>query len=233
MSRRKFLCALAGAVSLAFAGCGNSEEQQAKAFADFLDHRILEKPGLHVPDLSEEERASFGRFAQDYGIVRGFQDDLDASVKDYALRLHPVPPNASLGDLAKYKPDLMAVREWMVKIEGALDGALARAQAARAALKQPDILKSRFDQVFERTVVTPHKVMHEIIPPSRDLLDAEIAIADFMIAHKADIATVGTQLQVSKPEVRNELQRLLAAYNAKAPQLAEANRKFEALGHGP
>jgi Protein of unknown function (DUF3053) len=233
MQRRNFLCALIGFAVLALAGCGDAEEQQAKAFADFLDHRILEKPGLHVPTLSDGERTSFGKFAQDYAILSVFHDDLNEAVKDFATPMHPPPPGASVADFAKMRPDFATAREVMTKVGDSLDGALARAQAGRAALKQPDIVKTRFDQAFDRMVVTPHKVMREIVPPTVELLDAEIAIADFVGAHKADITTVGQQMQVTKPDILNRLQKLLDTYNAKVPQMGEIRRKMESLNRGP
>jgi hypothetical protein len=99
-------------------------------------------------------------------------------------------------------------------------------------LKQQDVVKSRFDQAFERIVVTPQKLMREVIPPSLGLLDSEIAIADFVIAHQADIVVSGNTLQVAKPDVRKELQKLLDAYSAKIPQLKELHRKVDSLTNG-
>ncbi|MGP0061614.1 MAG: DUF3053 family protein [Beijerinckiaceae bacterium] len=80
--------------------------------------------------------------------------------------------------------------------------------------------------------VTPQRLMREVIPPSLGLLDSEIAIADFVIAHQADIVVSGNTFQVAKPEVRKELQKPLGAYNAKIPQLKELHRKVDSVTNG-
>lgn len=229
---RQLVWALAGVAFIFVSGCAPSEEQQAKSFADFLDQRILDKPGLHVPALTDEERRSFGRFAEDYAVLSGFQAELNTAVKDYAAKLHTVPPRPSVGEIAKYKPDFVAARDFMMKIDRELDGALARAQAARAGLKQPELVASRFSQAFERMVVAPHKVARAIIPPTVNLLDAEIAIADFVAAHQADIVANSFVVEVNNPEVRKELQSLLDAYKAKVPELNTLREKVNSVMHG-
>jgi len=45
--------------ALATAGCFNSEPQQRRAFITFLQTRIVDKPGLHIPIMSEKDVADF------------------------------------------------------------------------------------------------------------------------------------------------------------------------------
>src|SRR5271156_6900450 len=61
------------------AGCDN-EPAERKAFIEFLQTRIIDKPGLHVPHLTPEEAKSFGPYAQQYAVITDFNDGLDRSV---------------------------------------------------------------------------------------------------------------------------------------------------------
>jgi hypothetical protein len=230
MQRRDFLYAVLGLALLALSGCGPSEEQQAKALADFIDQHTLQRQGIHLALPSKEERETFGRFAQDYEILTNFQIDTNASSKELWTRLRGVPQMMSAGDPTKFRPEIATARESMIKMNQIVDDAVSHAQDARAALKQPEVLKTRFDQAFERVVFTQQKVMHDILPAMLDGFDAELAVVDFIIAHKANITGSGMNLQVDKPDVRAQLQKLLDAYNAKVPGIREAQRKIQTAG---
>ena len=54
---------------LLLAGCGGNEGQQRAAFTEFLQTRILDKPGVHLPRLSDEDKAHFGPYADHYAII--------------------------------------------------------------------------------------------------------------------------------------------------------------------
>src|SRR5580658_7491601 len=61
------------------AGC-DDEPAQRKAFIEFLQTRIIDKPGMHVPHLTPEEAKSFGDYAKQYAIITDFNDGLDRVV---------------------------------------------------------------------------------------------------------------------------------------------------------
>ena len=66
-------------LGLVLAGC-NDEPAERKAFITFLQTRIIDKPGLHVPHLTPEEEKSFGDYAKQYAVITDFNDGLDKSV---------------------------------------------------------------------------------------------------------------------------------------------------------
>ena len=168
----------------------------------------------------------------DFSILKGFNDDLSVSAHEYAKAMHSFSKNGSPTDLPKYRPDLVAARDMFASAGAGLDGALARAESGRANLKQPEIVKAKFDAAFDQFVVRPEKAWREIIPLAIAALDSEIAVADFLAAHKADIKSVGNHLQASKPDVRNQLQSLLAAYAANTSKISEARRKLGLVAQG-
>lgn len=232
LTRRRFVILAGAMVVPALSSCGDTEAQKAQAFAEFLQKRILDRPGVHIPILNDQERASIGRFEADFQILKTFNDDLSESVKDYAKSVRPPPHMISAADLPKYRADLSVARDICVRTAASLDGALARAETARAKLKQPEAVKPNFEAAYDQLVRKPEKAWREVAPLALAALDAEIALADFIAAHQADIQSVGSMLQTSKPAVRKELEALIATYSANASKLNEVRRKFELAVRG-
>src|SRR6201999_2151422 len=66
-------------IAFLLAGC-QDEPTERKAFIEFLQTRIIDKPGLHVPHLTPEQERGFGDYAKQYAIITDFNDGLDRSV---------------------------------------------------------------------------------------------------------------------------------------------------------
>jgi hypothetical protein len=67
-------------IAAGLAACGDNEATQRKAFIEFLQSRIVAKPGVHVPKPTSEETASFGDYAQHYAVIADFNTALDQAV---------------------------------------------------------------------------------------------------------------------------------------------------------
>src|ERR1700690_2693584 len=81
LSRR--LVAFAGVLvlTLGLAACFDNEPAQRAAFIKFLQTRIIDKPGLHIPILSDKETADLGpTYVDQYRIMSGFHHEMDDSV---------------------------------------------------------------------------------------------------------------------------------------------------------
>lgn len=98
--------------------------------------------------------------------------------------------------------------------------------------KQPATVKLKFDAAFDQVVIRPEKALREIIPLAIEALDTEIAIADFLAAHKADVTSVGNQLRASKPNVRIQLESLFTTYSAITTKVNEARRNLDLIVEG-
>jgi hypothetical protein len=229
---RKFLAILAVALTLPLAGCGDKEPERAKAFAELLQTRLLYRPGVHFPNLTDEEREKIGHFSDDLAVLRTFDDDLTAIMRDLAKSIHPAPANVQPLDLPKYRPDFVAARSFLTGVSAGVDSVLAKAQGAREKLHQPEEVKVKFDAAFEQMVTQPASALREIIPLALPTLDSEIEIADFVDTHKADIKAVGGQFSVSKPAVRKQLEALVATYAERQAKVQTARRKLELVIEG-
>jgi hypothetical protein len=217
---------------LPLAACGDKEPERAKAFVDLLQTRVLDRPGVHIPILSDEEREKIGHYVEDLAILHGFNDDLNVSLAELAKAVHATPKSGPPLDLPKYKPDFVAARAFFPRAIAAVETALAKAQSQRTQLHQPEAVKAKFDAAYEQIVVQPARASLEVFPLAIPAVDAEIEIADFIDAHKADLKQVGNQLSTSKPALRKEFETLFAAYVAKNAKAQEARRKLEIAVEG-
>ena len=230
LDRRLFFSLIVLASILPLSGC-DSEEKQAQAFADFLQTRMLDRPGVHIPILSDEERAAIGHFEADFEIIKGFNDDLTATARGVRA-IRPPPQMRSPLELSKYRVDLNNVRAFFPRAGVGIEAALAKAQEAHAKLRQPAVVQVKFDAAFDQMVTAPANALREIIPLTAPALDDEIALADFIEAHKADLKAVGGSLQATKPELRKEMQSIVDDYVARMEKVTAARRKLERAVQG-
>ena len=228
---RPFMLIAAVLLSAFVAGC-NDEPAQRKAFIEFLQTRIIDKPGLHVPHLTQEEAASFGDYAKQYAIITDFNDGLDKSVAQPMTEAINRGAISSLNDVVARHADFVAARDGIAKLREAIDKQLAAADAAHAALKQPDDLKTVFDKAYERDVTIPAKAFEDIFPDLSEGLTAIVDLGDFIDQHKDKVSIVGNQLQTTDPALQPQLQALINALMAKSDAIGKAQEHLRLVMNG-
>jgi len=213
------------------AGCDN-EPAQRKAFIQFLQTRIIDKPGLHVPHPTQEEAASFGDYAKQYAVITDFNDGLDKSIAQPMTEAINRGAIHSLDDVVTRHADFIAARDGIAKLHDAIDKQLAAADAAHAALKQPDDLKPVFDKAYERDVTVPAKAFDDIFPDLSQALSAIVDLGDFIDQHKDKVSIVGNQLQTSDPALQPQLQAMINALLAKNEAISKAQEHLRLVMNG-
>ena len=151
------------------AAWGNSEADQRKAFIGFLQD-INNRPGIHflVPTANDEK--AFGPYLAHYAIILDFNRDMNASMKDFTAQIvklgfGPNPSPRSIEQIAAAPADLDAAKDVASKMVALIDTRLAKLNADRAALKQPDDLKAVYDKTFDN--LSPHRRWRRKIPRKR------------------------------------------------------------------
>ncbi len=216
----------------ALVACGDNEPTQRKAFIEFLQTRIVAKPGLHVPKLTEEEAATFGDYAKHYGVIADFNTALDRAVSTPLQHAMEAGAPRSLGEVVTRRHEIAAVGAGLAAIRGALDQQLAIADAAHAALKQPDDLKPVYDAAYERDVTMPAKAMVEIFPAVDETMKAILAFADFMAEHHDAIKIQGSMIETSDAALRPPLAAMVDALRAKSDAIRKAQQRLNAVIRG-
>lgn len=219
---------LALALPLLLTACGSSEPDQRAAFKQFLQTRIIDKPGVHVPKLTPDESKSFGDYSQHYAVITDFNSGMDASIKPLngfvqkgAFR--------SLSDVIERRDDIKTAQAGLNDLVVQLKQELAKADAAHAQLKQPDDLKTVYDSAYDRTVTLPANTLLTVMPQVNGTIDSGLKVADYVDAHKAQIQINGSVVQVTDPKVQTELNTLLQDLNAKARVVQEAQVRMQTV----
>ena len=213
------------------AGC-NNEPAQRKAFIEFLQTRIIDKPGLHVPHLTQEETTNFGDYAKQYAIITDFNDGLDKLVAAPMAEAINRGSIRSLDDVVTRHADFIAARDGIAKLREAIDKHLGVANAAHAALKQPDDLKPVFDKAYDRDVTIPAKAFEDIFPDLSQALTAIVDLGDFIDKHKDKVSIIGNQLQTTDPALQPQLQAMIDALAAKNDAINKAQEHLRLVMNG-
>ena len=222
------LVALALALPLMLAACGSKEPEQRAAFTQFLQTRIVDKPGVRVPKLTEEEKKSFGDYAAQYAVITDFNAAMDASVKPMG-NLMQKGAVRSLNDVIARRDDIKTVQTALKDMGEALTKEQAKADAARAQLKQPDDLKVVYDKAYAKTVTVPADTFREVLPQISGTLDSSLKVAEYVEAHKAQIDLSGPMPKVQDPTVLAELNKLLQDLTAQAQKVQQAQTRLQAV----
>lgn len=224
---RPFLL-LALALPLVLAACGSKEPEQRAAFTQFLQTRIVDKPGVRVPKLTEEEKKSFGDYAAQYAVITDFNAAMDASVKPMG-NLMQKGAVRSLNDVIARRDDIKTVQTALKDMSEALAKEQAKADAARAQLKQPDDLKAVYDKAYAKTVTVPAETFREVLPQISGTLDSSLKLAEYVETHKAQIDLSGPMPKVQDPTVLAELNKLLQDLTAQAQKVQQAQTRLQAV----
>ena len=224
---RPFLL-LALALPLVLAACGSKEPEQRAAFTQFLQTRIVDKPGVRVPKLTEEEKKSFGDYAAQYAVITDFNAAMEASVTPMG-NLMQKGAVRSLNDVIARRDDIKTVQTALKDMSEALAKEQAKADAARAQLKQPDDLKAVYDKAYAKTVTVPAETFREVLPQISGTLDSSLKLAEYVEAHKAQIDLSGPMPKVQDPTVLAELNKLLQDLTAQAQKVQQAQTRLQAV----
>jgi hypothetical protein len=233
MSRRLLRVRLVVGLLLAIGlvACGDGEATQRKAFIEFLQTRIIAKPGVHVPKLTAEETVALGPYAKHYAVIADFNAGLDEVVSKPMRRALEAAPR-SLDQLAAKRAEIAEIKSGMAAIRGALDRQLATAETARGALKQPDDLKPVYDAAYDRDVTQPAKAFAEIFPDVDDAVRGILAFADFLEQNRDKVKIEGSMIRVIDPSVQARLQTLIDAMRAKQHAIQKAQQRLREVVRG-
>ena len=219
-------------LTMALSACGNSDAAQQRAFIAFLQTRIIDKPGLHVPRPTPEEAKAWPNYAAQYAIIMDFNDGVSQHVTTPMKQAIAGGAVTSLQDLVSRRGDLVVMRRGMGEIRTALNRQFATAEAAHAALSQPAELKAAFDAAYQRDVAGPAQAFQQALPVADDALAASIDVGNFLAQHSRQVVLDGAQVQVNDSALRQELGARLATMNAKAQAAQAAQQRLQSLVRG-
>ncbi|RSZ56599.1 DUF3053 domain-containing protein [Massilia atriviolacea] len=230
-SQRILLCFLGAILALGVAGCG-SEPKERAAFISFLQTRIVDKPGVHVPTLTAEEEKSFGDYSKHVAVIGDYNKTMDAKLQQPLRDMAGKRMPRTMADLPAWRSDMIDMRKTSVALRKLIDTELAAAGARRVALKQPDDLKAVYDKAYARTVTDPATSIVDMLTAMEGMIDSAEKLTAFLGAHQGQIRFNGAVAEVDDQKVLDEMNALMKDLNASNDKVAAAQRKLNATVTG-
>lgn len=222
---------LALVAPMVLAACGDAEMAQRKAFVAFLQTRILDKPGIHVPQLTPDETKAFGPYGAQYAVITDFHKVMNESVSPRLTASLSQGTIRSVGELISRQSTIQAARTTMQQMAAALGDDLAHADAAHVALNQPPEVKAAFDSAYERLVTVPATTFRAIAPVAEKAFTDALDLANYIDEHKKQIVVSGATLQASAA-VREAVNAKLQALTASTQAVQRAQATMQAMVYG-
>jgi len=192
-------------IAITLTGCGR-ELQQRQAFITFLQKDVIPRNSvILIP--TKAMRKKFGEYASHYDVIIDFnmamlekiKQPLDKLQREYSEAMKPeATVKARTVATKKY-------RESLQEIEKTLDEELENAEGRINQFVQPSELKSVYTQAFDKHVRLPANALKALIPATRELLDKNLVLFDFVSANKGKIEIRDGMIQVKD---RSTLARL-------------------------
>lgn len=211
--------------------CSN-EEAQRKAFIEFLQTRIIDKPGVHVPVLRDEDKNLFGEYSAQYAAMQHFHESLNKRTEDSLTTAMKQMNISSMGQAIQRREDIQSAQKTLNELPALISEEQAKADEARKSFKQPEDLKAVYDKAYDRVVTQPAEAMKNMMPVASETLTATLEALDYINAHQDVIKVNGAMIKVSDPVIQKELNTRLQALNTKAQATMQAQRKMVAVVYG-
>jgi hypothetical protein len=220
-------------LATALSACGDSEPDQRKAFIGFLQKYIIDKPGVHVPKPTDEDSKSFGVYASHYAVITDFVGNPE--MRSVGEKMQAVTQRANISsaqDLVDHRADLKSVSDGLATLITSMNRELAKTNAARAALKQPDDLKAIYDKAYEQDVIAPARGFNEVTPIVMDISAASLKLADYIVSHRDKVVLSGKNISGRDAQTAKDIDNLVKALNSNAPRYKDAQQRLRVVLEG-
>jgi hypothetical protein len=220
--RVHILCLMLLVLCAPFAGaCGRQEQEQRKAFIEFLEKDVM-AAGADRVRMSDATRKKIGNYLRHFDVIAAYSKDLGdinarlAGEKTRIAALGPVPMDKIGSERARIERLAAALFRSAQQVEAVK----TRADAARAALKQPEDVRAAFDKAYEKEVGGYAAALRDLYAVQQDFYDEAARMGMFFEKH-------GEKIQIRNNAVTIDEQALAAEYNALQSALQEKSRKMQ------
>ncbi len=203
-------------------GCGDKEPEQRKAFLAFLDETILPSKGVGLPELSRQERKSFGGYAAHYEIMTAFQAAMAREAGKNARELLALANFEDLAALAKAEGSLRKAAREAEGLRKSVANLKEKTDAARDALSLPEDLAPAYNAAYDKVVTQPAAASVEVFAAVSEAFAAILDLLDFISANGRDMEIDGKNINLRNLGLKDALQDKLTAVNEKTTLLRKA-----------
>ncbi|KOC91499.1 DUF3053 domain-containing protein [Winslowiella iniecta] len=203
-------------------GCGDKEPDQRKAFIDFLQNTVM-RSGEHLPALSEDQKQKMGNYASDYAIIYGFSQQVNKAVDN---GLKPVVDELQM---IRVPQDYLTRRNSLRQASGSLNvlaqqiqSAKSQADSSKATLKQPDDLKTVYDNVYNKVVTQPANSLIPLLPALQSLSQDVLQAGDFLQQQGTSVTFNNNGVQFATRDQAAQYNTIMSNLSSKTQALDQA-----------
>ena len=200
------LCLLLLALCMPFAGaCRKDEREQHKAFIEFLETDSI-AAGTDRIQMSDEVRNKVGKYGSHFDLIVTYSKELnDINVRlageKTRIAAHGSIPMDKLGSERARIEQVVAALSRSIQH---LEAVKVKADAARAALKQPEDVQAAFDRVYEREVSGYAAASRDLYAVQKDFYAEALRMGGFLEKHKAKIQYKNKTVIIDDPTLLHE-----------------------------
>jgi len=208
--------------ALCTGACRKQEQEQRKAFIEFLETELM-AAGADGVQMSEEMRKKVGSYSGHFDVIVTYSKELG----DINLRLvgektriaanGPVPME-KLGSERVRIEQLVAVLSRSVQH---IDAVKAKADAAKAALKQPEDVRAAFDRAYAKEISEYAAASQALYVVQKDFYAEALRMSVFLEKHKEKVQFKNKTVTIDESTLLNE-------YNVLQKSLQEKSQKMQA-----
>ncbi|MCX8965480.1 DUF3053 domain-containing protein [Erwinia psidii] len=225
---RFFVPVLALFLVFQLTGCDNKDADQRKAFIDFLQNTVM-RSGEHLPSLSESQKQNFGNYVKDYAIIYDFSQQVnravDSGIKPVMDELNAI---RTPKDYLTHRDSLRQTSGSLGVLTQQIQTAKTQADSSKAALKQPEDLKTVYDNVFNRVVTQPANSLQPLLPALQTLSQAAVQTGDFLQQQGTQVTFNGQTIQFPSQQQADQYNALMSTLSANAQVLNQAQSTLQA-----
>ena len=209
-----------------FAGaCRKNEQEQRKAFIEFLETDVIAATGTDRVRMSDDIRKKVGEYGRHFDVIATYAkelSDINARLTGEKTRIaaHGSVPMEKLGSERARIEQIVAA---FSRSAQHVDAVKAKADAARAALKlkQPEDLRAAFDRAYEKEVSGYAEASQALYAVQKDFYAEALRMGAFIEKHR-------DKIHFRNKTVTIDEQALLHAYNTLQKSLQEKSQKMQA-----
>ena len=172
-----------------------------------------------------------------YTVILDFNKDMKVIAGDYADGMKKIGagPNVqaqTLEQMVTRRQDFVTIKEVTAKTMQAFQARLAKANAERGALQQPDDLKAVYDRTFDKLITAPVQAMIASDQALLAYVDSSARLADYINEHRTKLTVTGSQMRSSDAKTLAEINVLIKAHQDAQKRFQDAQRAGDRIVNG-
>ena len=215
-------CMLLVLCALFTGACRKQEQEQRKAFIEFLETEVM-AAGTDGVQMSDAVRKKVGSYSRHFDVIATYSKelgDINARLTGEKTRIAAYGP-VSMDKLRSERARIEQLVAAFSRTSQQIDAVKTKADAAKAALKQPEDVQAAFNRAYAKEVSEYAAASQALYAVQKDFYAEALRMSVFLENHK-------DKIQFKNKTVTIDEQTFLNEYNILQKSLQEKFQKMQA-----